>query len=166
MPSWRSLCSDSALLALNSARERVYSQAALASISCRSPESRLSQTRLLMPREKPEPGLMKAGIVVVAHRLVQTDRHVEPGTNPFAGVNGARLKRWHDLPTGQRHHASAQPPQHLCARAGHPVAQAPESQRRSDLVREPPAHLAAAARAKQWLDIELAAERVPQLLPA
>src|SRR5262249_1731085 len=36
----------------------------------------------------------------------------------------------------------------------------------SDLVREPPAHLAAAARAKQRLDIELAAERVPQLLPA
>src|SRR5262245_23581183 len=111
-------------------------------------------------------GFMKPGIVVVTHRLVQTDRHVEPGTNPFAGVNGAGLKRWHDLSTGQRHHASAQPPQHLCARAGHPVAQAPEPQRRSDLMREPPAHLAAAARAKQRLDVELAAELIPQLLPS
>ena len=69
-------------------------------------------------------------------------------------------------PPGQRHHDGAQPPKHLGAGPCHPVAQPLEPLRRGDLAGEPAAHLATGAAAEQRLDVELSAERVPQLLAA
>src|SRR5262249_10809572 len=97
---------------------------------------------------------------------VQAERHVEPRADPFAAVNGAGLQRLHNLTARQHYHDSAHPPQHLGAGPSQPVAQAFEPQRRSDLMREPPAHLATGIGAEQRLDVELTAERVPQLLAA
>src|SRR5439155_17628677 len=111
-------------------------------------------------------GLVKCGIVVKAGRLVQTDRHVEPGPDPFAGVDRAGLERRHDLAARQSHHCGAQPPEDLGAKPAHSVAQPFVVLRRVDLADEPPAHLATGARAEKRLDIELSAELVPQRLTA
>src|SRR5207245_206470 len=87
-------------------------------------------------------------------------------TRPFAGVDGAGLERRHDLASRQSHHDGAQPPEDLGAEPGHPVAQPLVVPRRVDLAGEPSAHLATGVEAEERLDVELATERVPQLLTA
>jgi hypothetical protein len=61
VPSSRSLRSHSALFALNSAREREYSPAVMASMTCRSLASKLSHRPLLMPNAQAAPGSWKPG---------------------------------------------------------------------------------------------------------
>src|SRR5262245_44124847 len=107
---------------------------------------------------------MKPWIVVVARDCVQAERHVEPGANPFATVDGARLDRLNDLPARYDHHHGAHPPQHLGARPCHAVAQPFEILQRGNFAGKPSAHLTTRAGAKQRLDVELPVERVPQVL--
>jgi hypothetical protein len=109
---------------------------------------------------------VEAGIIVIGRGLVQTERHVEPRPNPFASIDSTGLERRHDLAPRKRHRHGAQPPEHLRARPGHAVPQSLEGLRRGDLVVEPSTHLGTCVGAEKRLDVELAAELVPQLLAA
>src|SRR5262249_8053030 len=48
--------------------------------------------------------LVKARIVIKFGRLVQPQRHVQPGTDEFARINGTRLQRRDNLARRQGHH--------------------------------------------------------------
>ena len=110
VPSSRSLRSHSALLALNSARERAYSAAVASWKTRRSlPASKLSQTGLLMPRVMPVPGSVKSRIVIIARDFMETHGHVEPGPDPLAAVDGARFERRYDFGARHVHHDGSQP---------------------------------------------------------
>src|SRR5262249_1088022 len=107
---------------------------------------------------------MEAGIVVVARDRVQAQGHVEPGADPFAGIDCAGLECLDDWGGGYCNDVWAHAGKNLGAKTRHPVAQALERVRRRDLARRPAAHLATGVEGEQRLDVELAAERVPQLL--
>src|SRR5262249_40791918 len=101
------------------------------------------------------------GIIIIGRRFVQTHYHVKPRADPFAGVDGAGAERRYDLTRRQDYYDGAQSPEHLGARPGHAVAQPVEAFRRGDLTVKPPAHLKTGITAKERLDVELCAERVP-----
>src|SRR5262249_49969119 len=65
----------------------------------------------------------EAGIVVKLGRLVQPQRHVQPGADEFARINGARLQRRDDIAHWQGHHDSSEALQHLSTGAGHAITQ-------------------------------------------
>ena len=86
LPSSRSLRSDSALLALNSARERAFARRRgledlpVARVEA-FPHALVNADRLVGAR------LVEARIIVIARHFVQAKRHVGPGADPFAGID-------------------------------------------------------------------------------
>src|SRR5262245_32916134 len=104
VPSSRNLRSASALLALNSARERAYS-AAVCILNDLAVASVEALPHVLVDAERNTgPRLLKPRIVVVACDVVNPHDHVEPRPDPFAGVDGAGLERLHDFTAGHVHH--------------------------------------------------------------
>src|SRR5262245_54013115 len=97
---------------------------------------------------------------------MQTECHVLPGSDPFTGIDGARLERRHDLTARKTHHNGTYTPQHFAPEPRHSIAQPLECFERGHLFPEPAAHLCSSAEQKEWLDIELSAELIPQFLTA
>src|SRR5260370_13033890 len=111
-------------------------------------------------------GFMEAGIIIVLRHLVQSQGHVVPRTDPFTRIDCARFQGGRDLACRKIDDDAAEPSQDLPAQPRHAVTQATVAFRPRDLLREPAAHLPAAVRRHQWLDVVSAAQFVPQLLPA
>src|SRR5215510_10907411 len=109
---------------------------------------------------------MEAGIVIVAGNLVETQVHVEPRPDPFATIDSAGFERRYDFAAGYVHNGGTQPPKHVATEPWHTIAQASERLRRRDLAGTPAAHLSTSIEAEKRLDVELPAERIPQLLTA
>src|SRR5262249_13495877 len=104
--------------------------------------------------------------VIVAGNLVETQVHIEPRPDPFATIDSAGFEGRYDFAAGHVHNASTQSPENFATKPWHTVAQASEGFRRGDLADTPAAHLSTRIEAEKRLDVELPAERIPQLLTA
>src|SRR5262249_41852581 len=85
--------------------------------------------------------LVKARVIVIFGRLVQSQRHVHPGTGEFARVDRAGAQRRDDLARRQVDHHGPEAAQHLAAYAGHAISQPLIRFHSRDFLREPASHL-------------------------
>src|SRR5262252_1091699 len=108
---------------------------------------------------------MEPGVIVELRYLVQSQDHVVPRTDPFAGIDRARFQGGRDFASRKVDDNCAKPPQDLPAEARHAVDQSGIAFRALDLLCEPTAHLHARVRRHQWFDVEPGAQFVPQRLP-
>src|SRR5262249_28476885 len=108
---------------------------------------------------------MEAGVIIELRHFVQAQDHVVPRTNPFARVDSAHFEGGGDSPPGKIADAGADPRQDLAAQTWHAVTRGGVASYARALLRDPAAHLHAGVRRKQRLDVEPAAQLVPQFLP-
>src|SRR5215467_3996887 len=107
---------------------------------------------------------MEAGEIIILSRLIQSEIHVSPGSDPLAAIDGAGFERIDDVAAGDGYHSGAHSPQHLCAKLWHTIAQPFEVFGSGHLLVEPAAHLHAGVQSHQRLYIELGVDLVPQCL--
>src|SRR5262249_36659347 len=105
--------------ALNWASDRVTSAWAAASISalrgCQLFPQRLD------PKRAVRAWLVETGVIVIISSLVEPKLQIEPGTDPLASVDGARLQCINDLATRRRHHGGSHAAQYLGAEPRHSI---------------------------------------------
>src|SRR5260370_32438137 len=109
---------------------------------------------------------MEPGVIIELRRLLQSQDHVVPRTDPFTRIDCTRFQGGRDFASRKIDDDGTEPPQDLAAQPRHAVTQAAVAFHTRDLLREPAAHLHAGIVAQQWLDVVSAAQLVPQLLPS
>src|SRR5262249_46825471 len=109
---------------------------------------------------------MEAGVIIELRYLVQAEDHVVPRTDPFTRVDCARFQGSRDFSSRKIDDDGAESPQDLAAQTRHaePRAGVPSSARAP--LRDPPPNLRAGVRTQRGLDVDPAAQLVPQFLPA